>query len=336
MIVILGACSKAETSKNDNETEETTDSKVNDSETKEPASTEEETQKETQFASRDFVKGRQDDLISINEYIYCRDDPNNYVDYNGLFVLTTLAIVGVGALVGAGVSATINAGTQAIKIHQGKQESFQWGSLAGSAVEGAIVGGVSAIPGVGATATIIGGVAGGAAKSTISQAIDKKSVNVLEVVEEGVVGGITSGIFYGIGNQAKKIKLSGKKPQKDTKELYKTAGESVSKKLKQIEVAKNATGRASPLRYRQLAQFETEAKGLLKKYACEKVKGGVKKGVESSVNTVFGIKTTKTIFKEVTKRFLPIYDDEETALEYLEDYFGTMYGKLDGRCPLYA
>ena len=118
--------------------------------------------------------------LSMNEYIYCRDNPTEYADANGLFVLSTLAIIGVGAAVGALTSAGVNAVSQGIKIAKGEQEEFQWGSLAGSAVEGAVVGGVAAIPGLGTVAaalTVTAGGVGAAANSAISQGIDEGKVD---------------------------------------------------------------------------------------------------------------------------------------------------------------
>lgn len=141
------------------------------------------------FAARDFVKGQQDDPLSMNEYIYCRDNPTEYADANGLFVLSTLAIIGVGAAVGALTSAGVNAVSQGIKIAKGEQEEFQWGSLAGSAVEGAVVGGVAAIPGLGTVAaaalTVTAGGVGAAANSAISQGIDEGKVDgIIAVIPE--------------------------------------------------------------------------------------------------------------------------------------------------------
>lgn len=71
MIILLGACSKVETSKNDNETEEdtstqeTTEAKDNDSETKESASTQEDSKKETEQ-----VRGEIPDFGTLSDDIY--------------------------------------------------------------------------------------------------------------------------------------------------------------------------------------------------------------------------------------------------------------------------
>lgn len=65
---------------------------------------------------------------------------------------------------------------------------------------------------------------------------------------------------------------------------------------------------------------------------------GVVDSVKKYAYMVFGIKTTKTIFKDLFKTLCPIYkaEDDQSFVDYMEDYFGTMYGKITGKCPLYA
>lgn len=87
---------------------------------------------------------------------------------------------------------------------------------------------------------------------------------------------------------------------------------------------------------------------MLKKYGLEKLKSGFfssKSGFSGVVDSVkkyafmiFGIKTTKSIVKDLLKGMCPIYtsEDEQTLVEYMEDYFGTLYGKVTGKCPLYS
>lgn len=304
------------------------------------------------FVSRDFVKGRVDSTLSQNEYIYCGDDPNNYEDRNGQFVL--LGIIAAGAAIGAVASGAINAGTQAIKIAQGKQDNFNVGECLGSVVEGAVVGGVSAIPGVGFIGTVAAGAAGAAANSAITQVIDEPNheVNPGKVLESAVVGGITSGVFYGLGKakDAIKSKISGEKVKATTQELYKEAAEKVASKQEQIKGAIKATGRTSPHRLRQLAQLETEKSKLLQKFVASKIKKEVlgKSGILSpfkgegvigkALYTIFGLKATKSIFKDVVGRLIPWYskDGEEKVPDYLKKYFETLYGKFTGKCPLYV
>ena len=304
------------------------------------------------FAARDFVKGQQDNPLSMNEYIYCKDNPIEYVDENGLFVLTTLAIIGVGAAVGTLTSAGVNAVSQGIKIAEGKQEKFQWGSLAGSAVEGAVVGGVSAIPGVGLIGTVAAGATGAAANSVISQGIDERKVDGAKVAEDAVIGGVVSGVFYGIGEGVKALKGKFSKTKtpttKSTTELYEKNIEALKKNTAKMDAIEAAGKKASSLTRKTQQRLISERNSLLKKYGLEKLKSGFlsKKsgfaGVVDSVKKyaymVFGIKTTKTIVKDLFKTLCPIYkaEDEQSFVEYMKDYFGTMYGKITGKCPLYA
>ena len=302
------------------------------------------------FAARDFVKGRQDDLITMNEYIYCKDDPNNYEDLNGMFVLTTLAIIGAGALIGAATSAAVNGVTQLVKMKQGKQESFQWGSLVGSAVNGAIVGGVTAIPGVGLFGAVASGFVGSAAESTISQWMDDGSVNGWKVLENAAVGAVTAGIFFKVGKALEGIKsnLFPKKPDKSLK--FTTSSKKidtsfdakytkVSKNIKGIEnkmeAIKEAGKKASGLTKQQLAHAITERNGLLKKFIIDKVKSEGKGFTKSVIFTTFSITKADDLTKDILSKLSPIYKDEETLSKYLEDYFGTQYGKFTGKCPLY-
>lgn len=302
------------------------------------------------FAARDFVKGQQDDPLSMNEYIYCRDNPTAYVDLNGLFALTMLAIIGIGAAVGALTSAGVNAVSQGIEIaiakRNGENKKFKLGAVLGAAVEGAVVGGVSAIPGVGLSVTVAAGAIGGAVNSVISQGIDDGKVDGWKVAEDGVVSGATSGIFYGIGVLKGKFSKATTKP---TNELYKEKVEAFKKNAHKMELIEAAGKKASSLTRKTQQKITDEGKALLKKYGLEQLKAGFlskKSGFAGVVDSVkkyaymiFGIKTTKSMFKELFGSLCPLYRNEEkdqSFVEYMEDYWGTLYGKVTGKCPLYA
>ncbi len=252
------------------------------------------------FASRDFIKGRQDDLISLNEYTYCKDDPENYEDLNGKFVLTTIAIcAGVGALVSGG----INGISQGVKIAKGEQEEFKWGEFMGSVVEGAIVGGVSAT-GVGVVGTIIAGGAGAASKSIIEQGVDEGTVNAGQVVVDTTVGAITSGVFYGIGKAVNPIKekFFGKSVKKILGDEIAENKAKIIAKNTVIDNAKKATGRTSPHRLRQLADLKSIRKSLVGDYAVKELLNGGKKVIKHLVMESMGWKTLKGISKGIFKR----------------------------------
>ena len=252
-------------------------------------------------------------------------------------------------------SAGVNAVSQGIKIAKGEQEEFQWGSLAGSAVEGAVVGGVAAIPGLGTVAaaalTVTAGV-GAAANSALSQGIDEGKVDGKKVAEDAVIGAVVSGAFYGIGKGVKALKGKFSKTKmpttKSTKDLYEDTIKGLKKNETKMDAIEAAGKKASSLTRKTQQRLLSERDSLLKKYGLEKLKSGFfssKSGFSGVVDSVkkyafmvFGIKTTKSIVKDLLKGMCPIYasEDEQTLVEYMEDYFGTLYGKVTGKCPLYS
>lgn len=252
-------------------------------------------------------------------------------------------------------SAGVNAVSQGIKIAKVEQEEFQWGSLAGSAVEGAVVGGVAAIPGLGTVAaalTVTAGGVGAAANSAISQGIDEGKVDGKKVAEDAVIGAVVSGAFYGIGKGVKALKGKFSKTKmpttKSTKDLYEDTIKGLKKNETKMDAIEAAGKKASSLTRKTQQRLLSERNSLLKKYGLEKLKSGFfssKSGFSGVVDSVkkyafmiFGIKTTKSIVKDLLKGMCPIYtsEDEQTLVEYMEDYFGTLYGKVTGKCPLYS
>ena len=253
-------------------------------------------------------------------------------------------------------SAGVNAVSQGIKIAKGEQGEFQWGSLAGSAVEGAVVGGVAAIPGLGTVAaaalTVTAGGVGAAANSAISQGIDEGKVDGKKVAEDAVIGAVVSGAFYGIGKGVKALKGKFSKTKmpttKSTKDLYEDTIKGLKKNETKMDAIEAAGKKASSLTRKTQQRLLSERNSLLKKYGLEKLKSGFfssKSGFSGVVDSVkkyafmiFGIKTTKSIVKDLLKGMCPIYtsEDEQTLVEYMEDYFGTLYGKVTGKCPLYS
>ena len=252
-------------------------------------------------------------------------------------------------------SAGVNAVSQGIKIAKGEQEEFQWGSLAGSAVEGAVVGGVAAIPGLGTVAaalTVTAGGVGAAANSAISQGIDEGKVDGKKVAEDALIGAVVSGAFYGIGKGVKALKGKFSKTKmpttKSTKDLYEDTIKGLKKNETKMDAIEAAGKKASSLTRKTQQRLLSERNSLLKKYGLEKLKSGFfssKSGFSGVVDSVkkyafmiFGIKTTKSIVKDLLKGMCPIYtsEDEQTLVEYMEDYYGTLYGKVTGKCPLYS
>lgn len=176
-------------------------------------------------------------------------------------------------------SAGVNAVSQGIKIAKGEQEEFQWGSLAGSAVEGAVVGGVAAIPGLGTVAaaalTVTAGGVGAAANSAISQGIDEGKVDGKKVAEDAVIGAVVSGAFYGIGKGVKALKGKFSKTKmpttKSTKDLYEDTIKGLKKNETKMDAIEAAGKKASSLTRKTQQRLLSERNSLLKKYGLEKL-----------------------------------------------------------------
>ncbi len=245
--------------------------------------------------------------------------------------IATLAIVGAGALAGAVVSAGINGAGQLIRIAKGEQESFQAGSLLGSAVEGAIIGGASAIPGIGFVGTVLAGGAGAAANSAISQKIDEGTIDGWEVAEDGLVGAASAGVFYGISQIGKAFKGSN---TPSIKEQYNLTAKELEKNIIKMQAIKEAGKTASSLTRKTQQFLKSEIGLLIKKYVFEELKEGLVEGITSSILNVVGVKTAETMFEELLSIILPIYkdDDEETIIEYIKEYFGDIYDGLTAEC----
>ena len=138
-----------------------------------------------------------DKYPNVTPYLYCNGNPIMLVDPDG-----NLPQMVAGALLSAGADVAAQIGTDMIANHQtfiGSVKNINWKSVAGSAVAGAIgVGVVSKckqvahiykIGKVGTTmATEMGAVAGDAAGSVVSQAMQNGDVSA-EKVENDVVSG---------------------------------------------------------------------------------------------------------------------------------------------------
>lgn len=164
------------------------------------------------FTARDVIKGEQDEPLSQNEYLYCRNAPKDYVDLNGKVVITAILIAaGVGAVAGGAIE---YASQKIDNKRKGKKEKTNWNKVIGASLEGAIVGGLTALiptPGASAAATTLGrkaalvgaemliGAGGSAANSAVTQYLEKKEIDCKEVAENAIVGGLVTGISMGIG-----------------------------------------------------------------------------------------------------------------------------------------
>ena len=83
----------------------------------------------------------------LNLYLYCANDPVNYYDPTGHFVLSSFLIsLGIFTLIGASVGAVSYAGSELLSYAITGEFSWSWASFAGNVLGGAIGGAFSSIP----------------------------------------------------------------------------------------------------------------------------------------------------------------------------------------------
>ena len=170
------------------------------------------------FLTEDTASGKYTDPLSLNKYTYCHNQPVTGYDPDGHF----LHIV-AGAAIGALVSGGLSYASQAIK-NKSFTKGINWQKVAGSAAEGAIIGGVGAATGGAGLAASAAGtaaktgaktvakttakavakkvainVAGNAARNVANQAISK-GVKKISAKEAAVAG--ATGILDVAGNAA--------------------------------------------------------------------------------------------------------------------------------------
>lgn len=143
------------------------------------------------FVSDDWIKGFTFQPETLNEYVYCINDPNDYVDEDG-----ELWHIAVGAFVGGMLEGGINAYTQYKKT--GKINPRK---VLAAGAKGAVVGAVSAATGGAAGelaakgAVVINAATSGvasAAEDMVDDLIDKKKINVGKSAKNGLADALNS------------------------------------------------------------------------------------------------------------------------------------------------
>ena len=159
------------------------------------------------FISADVLLSTGQGVLGHNTYAYCGDNPVSRIDSEGQFWNIIVGAI-VGTIVGA-VSSVVS------QVKSG--EGIDWGKVALSAGAGAVTGAIAgatlgvglAVAAAGTTAATIGGaaiaVAGGALASAGGEALNQvihhgKVDDPTAVIREGIVGGISNLIGFGIGN----------------------------------------------------------------------------------------------------------------------------------------
>lgn len=153
------------------------------------------------FMTRDPVRGKGIEPVTLHRYLYCVNDPLNRTDVNGEFSglagqLMTHAIK--GALWGA-VGGTYGGVLKACRTGNG--HDIWKGTLAGG-IAGGLAGGTAWLGGSGLVGQILGGMMGGAANHTTSAMLNSDYEHFwAELGGAVVVGGALAGImdYYSVG-----------------------------------------------------------------------------------------------------------------------------------------
>ena len=269
------------------------------------------------FVSEDFVGGVTGHPYSINKYQYCAENPLAYIDLNGKFLITAILAT---AAIGAGVGAGINLISQGINIARGKQKKFNVGSFFGSAIEGGIVAGVSAIPGVGSVAVGLSAGVGGGINSVLKQYGESGEIDIGQVAEDAMVSGVVGGIAYKF-TSIRNAK-AGKTPTAQEISANAKTRDARKKVLDEIK----ASGKTpSGLRRRVDSSYALKHKELLKKYAQSSIVGNSKELLanqleyETDIYVIKGHANIKGYIKDMLKDFLPIENSDDWIMLILSN-----------------
>ena len=269
------------------------------------------------FVSEDFVGEVTGHPYSINRYQYCAENPLAYIDLNGKFLITAILAT---AAIGAGVGAGINLISQGINIARGKQKKFNVGSFFGSAIEGGIVAGVSAIPGVGTVAVGLSAGVGGGINSVLKQYGESGEIDIGQVAEDAMVSGVVGGIAYKF-TSIRNAK-AGKTPTAQEISANAKTRDARKKVLDEIK----ASGKTpSGLRRRVDSSYALKHKELLKKYAQSSIVGNSKELLanqleyETDIYVIKGHANIKGYIKDMLKDFLPIENSDDWIMLILSN-----------------
>ena len=140
-------------------------------------------------------------VMGLNLYAYCGNNPVMYTDSSGCFVITTvLATIAWGALIGGVISAAFAVGDQ-IKQNGTDSNEWDWEQIGRSTLGGVVAGAISATP--------IGGFGGALAFGAVGSlfgGLISGSVNSIETAVISMsIGALANGVACGISNKISKI-----------------------------------------------------------------------------------------------------------------------------------
>ena len=123
------------------------------------------------FIEEDIVKGCIIYPDTLNQYIYCWNNPSIYVDNNGKFLATVAIGVGIGALIG-GVGSVISDVSKGQKVDWGKAGKNALKGGAAGGVIGTGIGAVSILSAAGASAIAVNTTVAATAEATFRAGAD--------------------------------------------------------------------------------------------------------------------------------------------------------------------
>ena len=146
----------------------------------------------------------------LNLYCYCNNDPVNYADPSGHFVLSSFLIgLGIAAAIGAGVSAASYVAGQGLEYALTGTWEWSWTALLNNTI-GRAVGGITVycLGGFGGAAfgAFVGGFASNATTMLMENLIENEGHTFADIMLSSTAVGILSVVSAGIMD---KIRISG-------------------------------------------------------------------------------------------------------------------------------
>ncbi len=153
-----------------------------------------------------MFSGYYTDPLSLNKYTYCHNNPVNYYDPDGHFVLSLLATLGIAALIGAGIGVVGTfVGDIANWAFTGEWAWSSWETYLGNAIGGAVGGSLSLIPVIGPFAgTVIAGTLGTFSGLTIGKATGSNTMSWGEI---GMMTVISFGVSLATAGMTRYLKI---------------------------------------------------------------------------------------------------------------------------------
>lgn len=273
------------------------------------------------FAARDLVPGDLLDPQGLNRYRYADNDPEDYVDNNGQFAVTTvLLIMAIGAAAGAVVSGGSNAIEQAIAIHRDPSGNTHFNgkvllaNIFGGAIGGFINGGAAVA--TGGASILLKGVGAGAGSfftDIFTDMAKGESINWAHAGEDAVISGVVGAAFAGVSKWFKGTSV-GKWFTNVKKNIF---GLNAMDKLKLAD-------KLDLVKQNHKDMYDKYIRHALGGLVVEKTFKSIGDILKKGFEKMTGFKKPKDIIKDLLKSWCPWYQDptkDKTMGDYFKDYW---------------